>query len=81
MRKGASGHFCSIFLPLPPCPFFPQECISTRFKAVRINGGDTLFSHCAFFLGVAPTDPGASFLDPGFNAFDWGGQQVGVGSL
>ena len=39
-------------------------------------GGDTLFSHCAFATGVAPTDPGLSFLDHEYNVFDQGGQLV-----
>lgn len=52
-----------------------RRCMGSRFPP-GVPGGDTLFSHCAFFTGVAPTDPGYSFLDAGFNAFDNRGQQV-----
>ncbi|KFM24945.1 hypothetical protein F751_1824 [Auxenochlorella protothecoides] len=58
----------------PPFYTHSKKCIGTRFKPGDVFGGDTLFSHCAFFTGVAPTDPGYYFQDPEYNAFDQGGQ-------
>lgn len=54
----------------------PQDCIQQRFQPEKVFGGDTLFSHCVLFTGVAPTDPGHFLRDTGFNGFDPGGQLV-----
>ena len=35
-----------------------------------------MFSHCVFWTGVAPTDPGYFLSDPHYNTFDQGGQLV-----
>lgn len=62
--------------PPPSVLCFLQDCIQNKFEPGKIFGGDTLFSHCVFFTGIAPTDPGHYTWDQGFNGFDPGGQLV-----
>ncbi|KAL6771656.1 hypothetical protein ACKKBG_A27275 [Auxenochlorella protothecoides x Auxenochlorella symbiontica] len=74
LAHGGGGIILSVGLMRMLSVDYMRKCISTRFKPGDVFGGDTLFSHCAFFTGVAPTDPGYYFQDPEYNAFDQGGQ-------
>lgn len=37
---------------------YMRRCLEKNLSGAYLPGGDTAFSHCVFFLGVAPTDPG-----------------------
>lgn len=76
LAHGGGGIILSVGLMRMLSSAYVRECIAGRFKRDQVFGGDTMFSHCTFFKGVAPTDPGHFFLDPQFNAFDQGGQLI-----
>lgn len=76
IAHGGAGIILSVGLMKQLTAPYMLECIRNNFTHIRVPGGDTLFSHCAFSTGVAPTDPGYFLRDTAFNAFDQGGQLV-----
>ncbi|KDD73224.1 hypothetical protein H632_c2408p0, partial [Helicosporidium sp. ATCC 50920] len=76
IAHGGAGIILSVGLMRMMPVSYMQDCVENQFRGLNVPGGDTLFSHCVFFTGIAPTDPGYYFLDKEFNAFDQGGQLV-----
>eukprot|EP00887_Chlorella_sp_A99_P000046 scaffold16.g46.t1 len=74
LAHGGGGIILSVGL-LRRLPLeYIHSCIKGNFSHGQIYGGDTMFSHCVFWTGVAPTDPGYYFHDHHYNTFDHGGQ-------
>lgn len=65
IAHGGAGMLLSVGLMRMLTTSYLRQCLSKSFANVThiVPGGDTLFSHCAFFTGIAPTDPGWSFLE------------------
>lgn len=74
LAHGGGGIILSVGL-LRRLPIeYIHSCIKGNFSHGQIYGGDTMFSHCVFWTGVAPTDPGYFLHDVHYNTFDHGGQ-------
>ncbi|GAB4822791.1 hypothetical protein N2152v2_009837 [Parachlorella kessleri] len=74
---GGAGVILSVGLLRMLSPSYMLDCIRTQFtEPGMVHGGDTLFSHCTFYTGVAPTDPGFFIRDLTFATFDPGSQNV-----